>query len=378
MTLSREVAWILLHCCRYTPIRKPFMSITIVSALPKSAPPQAVSAMENAASEGGFADSVQDFASLLLGQLAAARPGAGWFQGTAANDSGKAATEGEEAEAGDAAANLLAVLTQAPLEQREPLVPSPVVEEEASPMPAGWSGRNPAMDDQPLADAKARASTQALVDARTQTPAQAPSGEGLPGAASEPAAKFAELAGISGENAPAAQNAPAAPPIAANVMASLHARPDEAARPLPIATPLYDRAWSDDFAQKVTWVATHNRQSAELTLNPPAMGSIEISLRIDSDKSAATATFVSANADVRETIETALPRLREMLAGVGIALGQAQVSSESFRQGSGDGQDRGEGASPAHDELSILAPDQEAQAGASIASAGRGLVDMFV
>jgi flagellar hook-length control protein FliK len=145
-----------------------------------------------------------------------------------------------------------------------------------------------------------------------------------------------------------------------------------------VATPLYDHAWSDDFAQKVSWLATHGKQSAELTLNPPALGNIEISLRIDSDKSAATATFVSLDANVRETSETALPRLREMLAGVGITLGQAQVSAESFRQASGNGQNPGEGASPAPNELSILAADQEAPTGASIAGAGRGLVDMFV
>jgi flagellar hook-length control protein FliK len=145
-----------------------------------------------------------------------------------------------------------------------------------------------------------------------------------------------------------------------------------------VATPLYDRAWGDDFAQKVTWLATRHGQSAELTLNPPDMGSIEISLRIDSDKSAATATFVSLNAEVRESIETALPRLREMLAGVGIALGQTQVSAESFRQAPGDGRNPGEGASPAQNELSILAADQQVRTGAPNVGAGRGLVDTFV
>jgi flagellar hook-length control protein FliK len=329
------------------------MSIAIVSALPKSAPPQAANAVETAGGEP--AGSAWDFAGLLLGQLAAARPDAGLLQGTLAG-SGKAGTDEDGAEPGDAL-ELLAALTQAPLERRDPLVPAP--DDDAAPaVPSGLSGWNLPVDEKPLTDGGA------------QTLIRMPSDEGLPLAASGPAAKFAELAG---------ENAPAAPSVAANLTAGPPARPaDEAARPIPVATPLYDRAWSDDFAQKVTWLATHNRQSAELTLNPPSMGNIEISLRIDNDKSAATAIFVSVDAEVRETIETALPRLREMLAGVGIALGQTQVSAESFRQAPGNGQNPGKGASSAPNEFSILAADREVPADASIVGAGHGLVDMFV
>jgi flagellar hook-length control protein FliK len=60
------------------------------------------------------------------------------------------------------------------------------------------------------------------------------------------------------------------------------------------------------------------------------MGPIEISLTMD--KGNATASFVSANADVREAIESALPRLREMFASAGINLGQTNVGAESFQQ----------------------------------------------
>jgi flagellar hook-length control protein FliK len=308
------------------------MSIAIVSAPPKSAPPQAA---ENAASAGSAASAL-DFASLLLGHLSAVRLGAA--------DEGSVEADADEdaAESGDAL-DLLAALTQAPLERRDP-----------------------APDEDAAAPGLSAPVDEKLSTGKALTLAGMASDETLPGAASGPAAKFA---GLAGENATATA-------VAANLTASLHARPDEP-RPIPVTTPLYDRAWSDDFAQKVSWLATHNGQSAELTLNPPAMGSIEISLRIDNDKSAATATFVSASAEVRETIETALPRLREMLAGVGIALGQTQVSAESFRQAPGKDRNPGQGVSPARNELSILA-DQEVRTGASIVGAGRGLVDMFV
>ena len=58
------------------------------------------------------------------------------------------------------------------------------------------------------------------------------------------------------------------------------------------------------------------------------------------DKGHATAAFVSANAEVRDALESALPRLREMFASAGIALGQTSVSAESFSQQAGDGAKR--------------------------------------
>ena len=100
--------------------------------------------------------------------------------------------------------------------------------------------------------------------------------------------------------------------------------------PLTVQTHVRDQTWSSDFAQKVVWLVNNDKQSAQITLNPPQMGPIEIALNID--KGNATASFVSANADVRESIEMALPRLREMFAGIGLELGQANVSEESFRQ----------------------------------------------
>ena len=71
---------------------------------------------------------------------------------------------------------------------------------------------------------------------------------------------------------------------------------------------------------KIVWLTANDQKFAQLTLNPPQMGPIEISLNINKDT--ASAYFISPNAEVREAIETALPRLREMLAGVGIELGQ--------------------------------------------------------
>jgi flagellar hook-length control protein FliK len=405
------------------------MSITIVSALPKSAP----SSTANAITGTENLDSTQDFTSLLRGQLTAARSVLMATPEFAANDSVGGNPGDENAEFGDLA--LLAALAQASLEQRgqqvddeniessDPLallaaleqqgkialdefnandpvsgrqdaddenaepgdlallaslaqasleqrgkVASDAVMEDKSPLATGVSAQA-SPEDEMLTERMARSAAQASAD-RMRAPAN------------EHAAKFAaEFAispdKISGKNAANTQESSGLSTLT-TVAAGALSRQDNASSTIPVPTSVYDRNWNNDFAQKVTWIATHNKQSAELTLNPPSMGSIEISLKLDNDKSTATAFFVSSNAEVRETIETSLPRLREMLAGAGIQLGQTQVSAESFRQSAGNGQRPWEGASPSGNDMDILAPDAQAgQITASVVSAGRGLIDMF-
>jgi hypothetical protein len=130
------------------------------------------------------------------------------------------------------------------------------------------------------------------------------------------------------------------------------------------------------FGQKLLWFAASDKQLAQLTLNPPQLGAIEITLKIDKDS--ANAHFVSANADVRGAIEAALPRLREMFANAGIDLGQVSVGSESFRQ-SADSQGQASGPPRAMADTAILGADSvSALLGQSIVTQrGSTLVDIF-
>ncbi len=110
--------------------------------------------------------------------------------------------------------------------------------------------------------------------------------------------------------------------------------------------------WGGAVGDKVLWMATQSHQVAELHLNPPNLGSLEVRLTVNNDQ--ASALFVSHHAAVREAVETALPRLREMLADSGIMLGNVSVGAESFsqqqqafdRKGRGRG---GESGTPAMD-----------------------------
>lgn len=93
-----------------------------------------------------------------------------------------------------------------------------------------------------------------------------------------------------------------------------------------ILTPVANRQWADDFGQKITWLASQNQQRAELHLNPPHLGPLDVTLKLNGDQ--ATALFSSPHAAVREAIEQSLPKLREMFADNGIMLGGTTVSDQ--------------------------------------------------
>jgi flagellar hook-length control protein FliK len=88
--------------------------------------------------------------------------------------------------------------------------------------------------------------------------------------------------------------------------------------------------WTQELGDKMVWMAGNRGHTSELILNPPSLGTVEVRLHVNGND--AGAQFFSANADVRSAIEAAMPKLKEMLAGAGIALGEAMVSNQSFSQ----------------------------------------------
>lgn len=85
--------------------------------------------------------------------------------------------------------------------------------------------------------------------------------------------------------------------------------------------------WSQAIGQRVLWMVGQEQQSASLTLNPPELGPVRVVVSVSNNN--ASANFFSANPDVRHALEGSLPRLREMMEGAGIQLGQAQVGAEN-------------------------------------------------
>lgn len=84
-------------------------------------------------------------------------------------------------------------------------------------------------------------------------------------------------------------------------------------------------AWNQALGQKITLMVGEAQQTATLSLNPPDLGPLQIVLNIS--KESADATFIAAQPEVRQALEAALPKLREMMNEAGIQLGQTNVSS---------------------------------------------------
>jgi hypothetical protein len=146
--------------------------------------------------------------------------------------------------------------------------------------------------------------------------------------------------------------------------------------PHHLQTPLRDPAWASEFGQKLLWFASNEKQLAQLTLHPPQLGSIEITLNLDKD--IAKAHFVSSSADVRGAIETAAPRLREMFASAGIELGQVSVGSESLPQQQGGRQEPSHRPRPLADNAILGIASAGDLQGQSFANRrGQGLIDVF-
>ncbi len=101
-----------------------------------------------------------------------------------------------------------------------------------------------------------------------------------------------------------------------------------------IQTPLTDPQWQTDFSNKIVMftkgAAQGQAQVAEIRLNPPHMGAIEVKVVINDDL--ASVTFASQHGAVRDAIESSMPRLREMFNISGLMLSDAEVSDQSLHE----------------------------------------------
>ena len=117
-------------------------------------------------------------------------------------------------------------------------------------------------------------------------------------------------------------------------------------------------AWDQQLGQKVVWMAAGGDQSATLTLNPPDLGPVQVVLTVTNDQ--ADAAFMSAQPEVRQALEAAMPRLREMMSEAGIAFGSATVSAgtpeqqhNGERAASGERRGNGQGGGISGGEIAI-------------------------
>jgi flagellar hook-length control protein FliK len=207
------------------------------------------------------------------------------------------------------------------------------------------------------------------LSAITKTEAVLPRAEVAPLRAREAVAEVAAL-----------KEAAAAAPVTAPVQqASLAMAQAVTGAPAErIAARVGTPGWDSQVGQKIIWMVAGKEQSASLTLNPPDMGPMQVVLSVTNDQ--ATVTFSAAQPEVRQALENAMPKLREMMGESGIALGNATVNAGTpdQRQAQQGEQPRNQGSGTrfgsdgAQVESISLAPSRPGRSGG-----GTGLVDTF-
>jgi len=216
-------------------------------------------------------------------------------------------------------------------------------------------------------DKHLQGTTRPIVEAKVDAPtdlAAASATERAPGTELPPkveAGNFSQQLATAGTRVDARTEADAAlaakdaasatPATLAAASAPPGANAPELAKLAAPATTLYSRvgtpAWDQQLGQKVIFMAAGGEQSATMELNPPDLGPLQVVLSVNKDQ--ATAAFTSAAPEVRQALEAALPRLREMMGEAGITLGNATISSGAGQQaadqraGNSDGNRRGSG-----------------------------------
>ena len=146
-----------------------------------------------------------------------------------------------------------------------------------------------------------------------------------------------------------------------------------------------DPAWNKELGEKLIWMHKQSIPSVELRLNPEHLGPVLIKVDVSHDQ--ASIAFTAQNVAVKEAIEAAIPKLREMLNGQQLNLADVNVSQqqsdqrqparEFFQMASEQGRNRSADADGLGNGAVNEAQDivDEIEAGRAVAS--NGLLSLF-
>ena len=125
--------------------------------------------------------------------------------------------------------------------------------------------------------------------------------------------------------------------------------------------------FDEDIGNAVRWMADQKIGHAHIKVTPNELGTVEIRLRLEGDR--VHADFASTQADVRQALESSLPRLREMLGQHGFQLAHADVG----HQHAPPSQD----ATPRHETGAADASDTAIEAPRAVRMTALGLLDAY-
>jgi len=141
-----------------------------------------------------------------------------------------------------------------------------------------------------------------------------------------------------------------------------------------IEVPVSQAGWGEAMGSRLMMMVNGKVQSANIHLNPAELGPIEIRINVNQEQ--ASVYFVSNNAVVREAIEDAFPRLKEMFAQNGLSLADTNVSQQSSRQNNQYASEQNVSLNLSNDETLEIDDDQTEDANEKMIDIG--IVDQYV
>ncbi len=96
--------------------------------------------------------------------------------------------------------------------------------------------------------------------------------------------------------------------------------------------------WSNDFGQRLIYMANKNIQEAKISLNPEKLGPLQVKLHFDKDQQLQV-SILAQHGVTRELLENALPRLRELLENANINVANVDVGKQELFDKQNNNQD---------------------------------------
>ncbi len=107
-----------------------------------------------------------------------------------------------------------------------------------------------------------------------------------------------------------------------------------------VQIPLGQANWDQAVGERIQWMVGQKMQGAQVRLNPANLGPMEVRIQVQNDQ--ASVQFTAHHAVVREALEAALPRLRDMFESSGVELVDVDVSGHSFAEQKAAGEEGGQ------------------------------------
>jgi flagellar hook-length control protein FliK len=96
------------------------------------------------------------------------------------------------------------------------------------------------------------------------------------------------------------------------------------------AIPFNQPQWANNVAERVVWMNSMGIKEAEIQLDPPELGAMQVKVSMVNDQ--AHVTFVVQHASVRDALDQSAMRLREMFDAEGVELVNVDISDQSQQE----------------------------------------------